>query len=141
MDWEIKEWLTELKANDVAMKELHVNKQSEKLEQQQNETKEAEERKAIEFRAIEAELRAERKALEKRELELQRQAALLDIAICVTELNIANRFGDFEKRFDDLEREVLRRRRSNLNSGETSSTQMNRMCDDDESSSQSEDSN
>ena len=131
MDWEIKEWQTELRENDIIMHEDNL-KRINKIRKEQEEKKEEERKqREREIEERENELRIKHMELEKKELEFQEKAALLEIAIRVNELSIATRFGGLEKRFEELE--IATRRRlvsSDLEGIQRYNEQMNSTGDD-----------
>ena len=103
MDWEIKEWQTELRENDIIMHEHNLKRITEiRKDQEEKEEKERKQRER-EIEDMENELLIKKIKLEKKELELQEKAALLEIDIKVTELSIATRFGGLENRLEELE--------------------------------------
>ena len=81
MDWEIREWYTELRENDITMHELNMKRASQR--RKVKEEQEAKERDRREQQIIERknELAARQRELEAKELELEEKAALLQIKI------------------------------------------------------------
>jgi hypothetical protein len=111
-EWQINEWYTELRENDITMHEYNLERIKAKrnaLEEQQAEERLQRER---EIKEREEELEARKRELEAKEIELEEKAALLEIAIRVNELSIETRFGGLEKRFEELEIASRRRRSS-----------------------------
>jgi hypothetical protein len=139
MDWEIREWYTELRENDITMHELNI-KRSIQIKKAQ-EAQETEERRRREQEIIdrENELAARQRELEAKELELEEKAALLEIAIRVNELSIETRFGGLERRLEELQIASKLRRTQNMEVKRGSIDRINNLWDD-ESSSDSEDS-
>ena len=139
MDWEIREWYTELRENDITMHELNI-KRSIQIKKAQ-EAQETEERRRREQEIIdrENELAARQRELEAKELELEEKAALLEIAIRVNELSIETRFGGLERRLEELQITSKLRRTKNMEVKRGSIDRINNLWDD-ESSSDSEDS-
>ena len=139
MDWEIREWYTELRENDITMHELNI-KRSIQIKKAQ-EAKETEERRRREQEIIdrENELAARQRELEAKELELEEKAALLEIAIRVNELSIETRFGGLERRLEELQIASKLRRTQNMEVKRGSIDRINNLWDD-ESSSDSEES-
>ena len=112
MDWEIREWNTELRENDIIMHEYNLKRIIEIRKEQEEKEEEERKQREREIEKRENELQIKQMELEKKELEIQEKAALLEIAIRVNELKIATRFGGLEKRFEELE--IATRRQSSL---------------------------
>lgn len=141
MDWEIKEWHTELRENDIIMHEYNIKRTNEIRKEQEKKEEEERQEREREIEERENELRLKQRELEKKELELQEKAAMLEIAIRVNELSIATRFGGLEKRFEELENATRRRRSFDLLFPERSNDQIIHPAIDDERSTESEQSN
>ena len=113
-DWEINEWYTELRENDITMHEYNLQRMKDirKALEERQAAEKLQRQREIEER--EKELALKKKELEVKELELEEKAALLEIAIRVNELSIETRFGGLEKRFEELEM-VTRRSKAQFN--------------------------
>ena len=132
-DWEVNEWYTELRENDITMHEYNLKRMKDiqkALEERQTAEK-LQRQREIEEREIELAIR--KKELEAKELELEEKAALLEIAIRVNELSIETRFGGLEKRFEELEMVTRRRRSLEFEVKHRSNDQMNSSGNDENS--------
>ena len=139
MGWEIREWYTELRENDITMHEHNIKRDSQRkiaLEEQETEKRRRREQEIIDR---ENELAALQRELEAKELELEEKAALLEIAIRVNELSIETRYGGLERRLEELQIASKLRRTQNMEIKRGSINRINNLCDD-ESSSDSEES-
>ena len=144
MDWEVREWNTQLLENELSLEELHLKKKKEALMNQEKKEEDERRQRLKELDEEEKEIQKRQEEIERKEAELKKKSELLETAIRVNEINIANRLGEMEKRFQDLEQEVFRwRQSSNLDIGERSSERINLSSGegDDERSTQSEESN
>merc|ERR1719233_957219 len=114
MEWEIREWYTLLRENDIAMHELNIERANQKRKAM--EVAEAQERQRREQEIIdrENELADRQRELATKELELEEKAALLEIAIRVNELNMERRFGGLERRLEALQIAYKLRRNQNM---------------------------
>ena len=140
MEWEVREWYTLLRENDIAMHELNIKRANEI--RKALEATEAEERKRREQEIIdrEIELADRQRELEEKELELEEKEALLEIAIRVNELSIETRYGGLERRLEELQIAYKLRRNQDMEIKRGSIDRINN-CWDDETSSESEKSN
>ena len=140
MDWEIREWYTELRENDIIIHELNIKRANLRRKAKEEQDAESSQRREKEIIDRENELAARQRELEAKELELEEKAALLEIAIRVNELSIVTRFGGMERRLEELQIASKLRRTHNMEIKRGSIDQLNNLRDD-ESSSDSEDSN
>ena len=140
MEWEIREWYTLLRENDIAMHELNIERSIAK--RKAFEAAEAEEQRRREQEIInrEKELADRQRELAARELEIAEKEALLEIAIRVNELNLEQRFGGLERRLEALQIAYKLRRNQNMEIKRGSIDRID-LCRDDETSSESEESN
>ena len=140
MDWEIREWYTELRENDITMHELNMKRAIQRKMAQEEQEAEKRRRREQEIIDRENKLAARQRELEAKELELEEKAALLEIAIRVNELSIETRFGGLERRLEELQIASKLRRNQNIEIKRGSIDRINNLWDD-ESSSDSEESN
>ena len=140
MDWEIREWYTELRENDITMHELNMKRASQRRKAKEEEEAEERHRREQEIIDRENQLAARQRELEAKELALEEKAALLEIAIRVNELSIETRFGGLEQRLEELQIASKLRRTQNMEIKRGSIDRINNFFDE-ESSSDSEESN
>ena len=140
MDWEIREWYTELRENDIIIHELNMKRASLRRKAKEEQDAESSRRREQEIIDRENELAARQRELEAKELELEEKAALLEIAIRVNELSIETRYGGMERRLEELQIYSKLSRTQNMEIKRGSMDQLNNLRDD-ESSSDSDDSN
>ena len=139
-EWEIREWYTLLRENDIAMYELNIERGNQKRKAMEEAEAEERRRREQEILERENELADRQRELAARELELEEKAALLEIAIRVNELSIEARFGGLERRLEALQIAYKLRRNQNMEIKRGSIDRVDLFRDED-TSSESEESN
>jgi hypothetical protein len=87
MEWEIKEWHTDLRENEILLHEQNLNRVIKIRREQEEKDEVARKQREKQIEERENELKIKKEELEKKDLEIEEKVAMLEIAIRVNELN------------------------------------------------------
>ena len=102
MEWEKREWVSELRQNDITMHELNIQRTNDRKITLETQEALEQQLREHEIEEREHELAIRQRELEEKELDLKEKSVLLDIAIQETELSIEARFAGLEKTLNSL---------------------------------------